>query len=151
MALVGLAGIVLPVIPAGSLLVGAGALTWAIWGDSPWGWIAFGIAVVLLVVGSLSSLLLTGRSLQRREIPKWPILVGVLFGLVGLFILPGFGLPIGFAVGLLLAEWMRVRNLRTALSTSWHTLKALGLGILIEFTCAMLATAAVALSIATAW
>ncbi|WP_218975390.1 DUF456 domain-containing protein [Tessaracoccus massiliensis] len=151
LALVGLAGIVLPVIPAGSLLVGAGALTWAIWGHSPWGWVAFGVAAVLLIIGALSSLLLTGRSLQRHEIPKWPVAVGVVFGIVGLFVLPGFGLPIGFAVGLLLAEWYRVRNLRTALTTSWRTLKALGLGILIEFTCAMIATAAVGVSIATAW
>lgn len=151
LALTGLAGIVLPVIPAGSLLVGAGALAWAIWGHSPWGWVAFGVAAVLLLIGSLSSLLLTGRSLQQGQIPKWPIAVGIVFGLIGLFVLPGFGLPIGFVVGLLLAEWYRVRNLRTAVSTSWQTLRALGLGILIEFTCAMFATAVVGISIATAW
>lgn len=151
LALIGLAGIVLPVIPAGSLLVGTGALAWAIWGNSPWGWVAFGVAAVLLIIGALTSLVLTGRSLQRHEIPKWPIVVGVAFGLVGLFVLPGFGLPIGFAAGLLLAEWFRVRNLRSAVTTSWHTLKALGLGILIEFTCAMIATAVLAFSIATSW
>lgn len=151
MTLIGLAGLVLPVIPAGSLVVGAGALVWAIWGHSPWGWVAFGIAAVLLLVGSLSSLLLTSRSLQRNKIPKWPIAVGILVGLIGVFVLPGFGLPIGFAFGLLVAEWYRVRSLRTALATSWQTLKALGLGILIEFTCAMFATAALALSIVTAW
>ena len=151
LVLVGLAGIVLPVIPAGSLIVGSGALVWAIWGHSPWGWVAFGVAAVLLLIGSVSSLLLTGRSLRRREIPTWPVAVGVLFGIVGVFVLPGFGLPIGFVVGLLLAEWYRVRNLRTAVSTSWQTLRALGLGILIEFTCAMFATAVVGISIATAW
>lgn len=78
------------------------------------GWLAFGVAAVLLAIGALSSLVLTGRSLQRHEIPKWPIVVGVAFGLVGLFVLPGFGLPIGFTAGLLLAEWIRVRNLGTA-------------------------------------
>jgi len=66
-------------------------------------------------------------------------------------VLPGFGLPIGFAVGLLLAEWYRMRDLRKALSTSLQTLKALGLGILVELGCAMLAVAVLAVTIATAW
>lgn len=150
LVLVGLVGIVFPVLP-GSIMVGAGALVWAIWGASSWGWVAFGVAAVLLVVGGLSSWLLTGRSLQQRQIPKWPITVGLLLGIVGMLVLPGFGLPIGFVIGLLLAEWYRVRNFRQAAVTSWETVKALGLGILIELGCAMLATAVVAVSVATAW
>lgn len=150
LALVGLVGIVFPVLP-GSILVGGGALVWAIWGTSGWGWVAFGVAVVLLLIGGLSSWLLTGRSLQQRQIPKWPITVGLLLGIVGMFLLPGFGLTIGFVVGLLVAEWYRVRDLRQAAVTSWETVKALGLGILIELGCAMLATAVLAVSVATAW
>ena len=150
LALVGLAGLVFPVLP-GSITVGAGALVWAIWGGSGWGWIAFGVIAVLLMIGAASSWLLTGRSLQKHEVPKWPITVGLLLGVVGMFVLPGFGLPIGFAVGLLLAEWYRMRDLRKALSTSLQTLKALGLGILVELGCAMLAVAVLAVTIATAW
>lgn len=149
LALIGLAGIVFPVLP-GSIMVGIGALAWAIWGASGWGWIAFGVAAVLLIIGALSSWLLTGASLQRNEVPKWPVTVGILLGIAGMFVLPGFGLPIGFALGLLLAEWFRMRDLRKALTTSWATLKALGLGILVEFGCAMLATGVLAVSIFTA-
>ena len=118
---------------------------------SGWGWIAFGVIAVLLIIGAASSWLLTGRSLQKHAVPKWPITVGLLLGVVGMFVLPGFGLPIGFAVGLLLAEWYRMRDLRKALSTSLQTLKALGLGILVELGCAMLAVAVLAVTIATAW
>lgn len=150
LALVGLVGIVFPVLP-GSILVGAGALVWAIWGASSWGWVAFGVAAVLLIIGGLSSWLLTGRSLQQRQVPKWPITIGLLAGVVGMFVLPGFGLAVGFSLGLLLAEWYRVRNFRQAAVTSWETIKALGLGILIELSCAMLATAVLAVSILTAW
>lgn len=150
LALVGLAGIVFPILP-GSILVGAGALVWALWGGSTWGWVAFGIAAVLLVIGAGSSWLLTGRSLQRRQVPSWPITVGILAGIVGMFILPGFGLPIGFVIGLLLAEWYRMRDLRKAAATSWETVKALGLGIVIELCCAMLATSVLAVSVLTAW
>ncbi|WP_199711342.1 DUF456 domain-containing protein [Tessaracoccus antarcticus] len=150
LALVGLVGIVFPVLP-GSILVGVGALVWAIWGASGWGWVAFGVAAFLLIVGATSSLLLTGRSLKQRQVPKWPVTVGILLGIVGMFFLPGFGLPIGFAVGLFLAECYRMRDLRKAAITSWETIKALGLGILVEFGCAMVATSILAVSIATAW
>lgn len=150
LALVGLVGIVFPVLP-GSITVGAGALVWAIWGGSSWGWIAFALIAVLLAVGAGSSWLLTGRSLQKHEVPKWPVAVGLAAGVVGMFALPGFGLPIGFALGLLAAEWFRVRDLRKALTTSWATIKALGLGILIELGCAMVAFGVLAVSIATAW
>ena len=44
-----------------------------------------------------------------------------------------------------------MRDLRKALSTSLQTLKALGLGILVELGCAMLAVAVLAVTIATAW
>ena len=71
------------------------------------------------------------------------------FDRLGVFVLPGFGLPIGFAVGLLLAEWWRLRDLRQAASTSWATIKALGVGILVELGCAMLATSILAVSILT--
>lgn len=150
LALAGLVGIVFPVLP-GSILVGAGALVWAIWGASGWGWVAFGVAAFLLVVGAASSLLLTGRSLQKRQVPKWPITVGIVLGIVGMFLLPGFGLLIGFVLGLLLAELYRMRDLRQAAVTSWETIKALGLGIVVELGCAMAATSVLAVSVATAW
>lgn len=150
LALVGLAGIVLPVLP-GSLAVGIGVLVWAIWGGSPWGWVAFGLGALLLALGALSSWLLTGRSLQTRKVPKWPVVVGLAAGVVGLFVLPGLGLPIGFVLGLLVAEWYRLRDLRAAVDTSWATVKALGLGILVELSCAMLAVILLAASILTAW
>lgn len=99
---------------------------------------AFGIAAVLLLIGAVSSWLLTGRPLQQREVPKWPVVVGVV---AGVFVLPGFGLPVGFALGLLLAEWYRLRAFRKAVATSWATLKALGPGTLVELSCAMVAVA----------
>lgn len=150
LALVGLVGIVFPILP-GSILVGAGALVWAIWGASGWGWVAFGVAALVLVVGAAGSLLLTGRSLQRRQVPKWPVTVGIVLGIAGMFLLPGVGLPVGFALGLLLAEWYRMRSFRRAAVTSWETVKALGLGIVIELGCAMVATSTLAVSVATAW
>lgn len=139
LALVGLCGIVVPALP-GSLTVGAAALVWAVWGTSSWGWIMFAIAAVLLAVGMSASMLLTRRDLKRSEIPQWPVLVGVAGAVVGAFVLPALGIPIGFAVALFCAELVRVRDASAALRTSWTAVRAIGLGMLIELGCALTAT-----------
>lgn len=146
LALAGLCGIVVPAIP-GSITVGVAALVWAVWGTSTWGWIAFGVAAVLLAIGMGSSMVLTARDLGRKDIPRWPILVGVAAGIVGAFVLPALGLPIGFAVGLFGAELFRVRSLGGAASTSWTAIRAIGLGMMLELGCAMVATSVLATSV----
>ena len=57
-----------------------------------------------------------------------------------MFVIPVVGLLIGFVLGLLLSETVRNRNLTTALETSWIAAKAMGLGMLVEFSCALLAS-----------
>ena len=148
LAVVGTAGIVVPVLP-GSLTVAAALLVWAIWGGSPWGWIAFGVGLTLLAVGGSASWFLTGRTLARREIPQWPIIVGVVAGVVGLFLLPGLGFVIGFVLGVVASEFARVRDVRQAVATSWHMVKAVGLGMLVELGCAVLALSVLAASVIT--
>lgn len=150
LAVVGVLGIIVPVLP-GSLTIIVALLVWAWWGSSPWGWVAFGVGSVLVVAGMLASLLLARRDLKAREIPQWPVLVGLAAGIVGMFLLPGFGLLIGFVAGLLLSEYARVRNWRLAVDTSWVALKAIGVGMLVELTCGLVAASVLAASILTAF
>lgn len=149
LCVVGLAGIIIPVLP-GSITVGVALLVWALWGASGWGWWAFGIGAVLLAVGATSGMVLTKRGLDRREIPTWPILVGLACGVVGAFVLPALGLVVGFVLGLLVAEYLRVKDFGKAVETSWIAIKSVGAGMLIELGCAMAATSLLTLSIVTA-
>ncbi|MCC3275300.1 DUF456 domain-containing protein [Arthrobacter sp. zg-Y20] len=135
---VGLTGIVVPVLP-GSILIIIALLGWAYGVQSPAGWWTFGIGAVLLVAGMLASTFLTGRQLKERKIPTRSIVAGVVLGVVGMFTIPAVGLFVGFAVGLLLSEWLRQRDLRTAWSSSLATLKAMGIGILAELALALTA------------
>jgi len=135
---VGAAGVIIPVLP-GSLLVGAALLVWALATGSPVGWVVFGIGGACVAVGMLSSTILTGRTMKRRQIPGVSILAGVALGIVGFFLVPVAGLLLGFAVGLFLAELARQRALKPAVSSSLAALKATGLGMLAEFGCASLA------------
>ena len=137
--LVGVAGTVIPVLP-GSILIGLGLLAWAIWGGAAAaGWVVFGIGLVLVLAGMAASALLTGRKLKQHNIPSRSVVAGLVFGVVGMFIIPVVGLFVGFAAGLLLSELHRTRAWRTAATSSWAALKATGLGMIVEFGLACLA------------
>lgn len=145
LAIVGVIGIIVPVLP-GSITILIGLLVWAIWGGSGWAWAAFVIGGIPLIAGMISGWVLTKRGLDKREIPNWPILVGVGAGIVGMFVLPALGLPIGFVVGLVVAEYVRLKDWRQALDTSWSAVKTLGLGMIIELCCAFFAIAVLSIS-----
>ena len=138
-AIVGVCGVVVPVLP-GSVSVLIALLVWAWWGSSSWGWIAFGVGAVFLVVGFSAQYVLTGRRLKQRQIPQRSVVIGLICGAVGLFVIPYVGLPVGFAAGLWLAEYVRVRDVRQATLSSGEALKSVGIGMAVELTCALVAS-----------
>ncbi|WP_417218359.1 DUF456 domain-containing protein [Arthrobacter sp.] len=135
---VSVAGTVYPVLP-GSLLTILTLFGWAWILGGPAAWTCAGIGMALAAVGWSASAVLTGRSMKRQQIPGGTILAAVGAGIAGMFLIPVVGLFAGFGVGLLVAELVRRRDLPAALRASIATLKATGLGILIEFGCAALA------------
>lgn len=145
LALVGVVGIVVPVLP-GSITILVGLLVWAIWGGSGWAWSAFALGGAVVLVGMVSGWVLTKRGLDRRSIPGWPIWVAIAAGIVGFFALPVLGLPIGFVIGLVIAELVRLKDWREALDTSWTAVKSLGLGMIIELACAFFALAVLSIT-----
>lgn len=136
---VGLAGIIVPVLP-GTILIVIATLVWAIVLGGWAAWVAFGVILLLGIAGMTTSYVLTGRKLQQHEVPTWPLLVGLAAGIVGIFVIPFLGLPIGFVAGLWIAEAIRLKDPRDGLGSAWVAVKALGVGIIIEFSLAMLAT-----------
>ncbi|MFC8304258.1 DUF456 family protein [Specibacter sp. NPDC057265] len=136
--LVGVVGIVVPVLP-GSILIIISLLTWAIVLGSPLGWTVFGIAAVFAAAGMASSAVLTGRVMKQRSIPGRSVVSGLVLGVVGFFVIPVVGLLVGFVVGLFLSEYARQREFKPAISSSAAALKATGLGMLAEFAFAALA------------
>ncbi len=137
--LVGVAGTIIPVLP-GSILIGASLLAWALWGGAgTTGWVVFGVGLVFVLAGMAASAVLTGRKLKEHSIPSRSVVVGLVLGVAGMFIIPVVGLFVGFAAGLLLSELHRTRVFGTAVASSWAALKATGLGMIVEFGLACLA------------
>jgi uncharacterized protein YqgC (DUF456 family) len=125
-------GTVYPVLP-GSPVALVALIAWGWVLGSAASWAAAGIGALLVCVGWSAGALLTGRKLKKREIPRRSIVVALLAGIVGMFVIPVFGLFICFAVGLFVSEYVRQRDPSLALDNSVDALKAMGLGILVEF------------------
>ncbi len=137
--LVGVLGVVVPVLP-GSLLILVAVLVWAVQDGSNTAWTVFAVATVLLAVGAVVKYAVPGRSLKAAGVPNRTLVIGGLLGLVGFFVIPVVGLFIGFVLGVYLGELQRVGRDEAWPSTK-HALKAAGLSVLIELVAAALAAA----------
>ncbi|HJD79806.1 MAG TPA: DUF456 domain-containing protein [Corynebacterium pollutisoli] len=137
--IVGVMGTIFPILP-GSLLTIGTLLVWAWVLGSTASWTAGLIGIALAVVGMSASAILTGRKMRRERIPRGPVIIGVIVGVVGIFIVPVVGLFLGFALGLLLAEYARRKDLSAAWRSSVEAMKSMGFGMLLECACASLAT-----------
>ncbi|MFB9776074.1 DUF456 domain-containing protein [Brevibacterium otitidis] len=141
--LVGCIGIIVPVLP-GSILIAISAIVWAIVQGSMTGWVVLAVILLLVGIGMTASWVLTGKRLKDRQIPNSSLFFGIL-GLVIGFILGIFvfgvgallGMLVGFVAGLYLAELQRLKDAKAAWGSSWTAIKAFGIGMIIEFLCAV--------------
>lgn len=135
---VGLVGILVPVLPGSVLVVGA-ILVWAIAEGGATAWAVFAAATVIVAAGAVVKYVVPGRRLQVAGIPATTQWFGVLLGVIGFFVIPVIGLLIGFVLGIYLAELSRVGS-KDAWPSTVHSLKAVGLSIVIELLAAIAAT-----------
>lgn len=137
--LVGLVGIIVPVLP-GAVLVLAAILLWASDVGTSTSWIVFSVATLFLVVGTIAKYALPGRRLKDAGIPASTQWTGVVVGIVGFFVVPVIGLFLGFVLGMYVAERHRVGRAAAGPSTR-AALAAIGLSVLIELVATSLAAA----------
>ncbi|WP_422752833.1 DUF456 domain-containing protein [Micromonospora sp. WMMD708] len=129
----GLAGVVVPGLPALPLCWG-GVLLWALFGGAgPGRWAVLAAATVVAAGGAVVKYAWPGRNLKRTGVPTSSLLVGGLLGLVGFFVIPVIGLVIGFVGGVWGAERLRLGSNQLAWPATVQALKAAGLSMLVEF------------------
>ena len=136
--LVGIVGVVVPVLP-GLVLVWAAGLVW-VWldGGGP-GRIVVGVLLtLLLVVGTVVKYALPARSASGAGAPRTTLLLGVAGAVVGLFVIPVVGVVVGGVGAVFVAELIRLQDAQTAWRSTWAVLRAVGIGILVELTAAVL-------------
>ena len=135
---VGLVGIVVPLLP-GTLLIGGAVVVWAVVVAEPVAWTAAGVAVAVLAIGTAVKYLVPHRRLRSAGIPTSTVVVGGALGVVGFFVVPVLGLVLGFVLGVYLAELRRLGP-DAAWPATKHAVRAVGLSLLIELLAGMLAT-----------
>lgn len=140
MMLVGLAGIVLPVLP-GPLLIVGGVAVWAVPRGDAVGWWVLGIAVLVTVAGQVAKYLLPGRRLKAAGVPTRTLFAGLVLGVVGFFVVPVVGLFLGFVLGVWLAELVRLPDAATAWRSAREAFTAVGWSILIELAAGLVTVA----------
>lgn len=135
--LVGLVGIVVPVLPGSILILGA-VLVWTVAEGSGTAWLVFALVATLLVVGAVVKYVVPGRGLRTAGVPNRSIVLGGLLGIVGFFVVPVVGLVIGFVLGVYLEEVRRVGR-HLAWPSTVAAIKAVGLSIFVELVAGLLA------------
>lgn len=136
---VGIAGIVIPILP-GSIIIIFAVLIWtALINEAP-AWILFGVITLLTIIGAAFNYVYTGKKLKSHQVPNWVLIGAGVGAIAGMILLPGPGLLIGFFLGIVVAELIRFKNLNLALKSTLVALKALGVGILVEVSIATLSS-----------
>lgn len=135
--LVGLAGIVVPILP-GTILIFAAIAVWAFVTGGSVAWTTFAVATLLLVASGVVKYTWPGRRMRDAGIPTRSLIVGGLVGIVGFFVIPVVGLFVGFVAGTYVAELIRIRS--GAWQSTVHATKAAGLSILVELFGALVAS-----------
>lgn len=138
LVVIGLVGVVVPLLP-GLLLVWAGVAVWAVALGEPAGWAVLFLATLVLGVGTVAKYLLPGRRMREAGVPTTTVLIGAVAGIIGFFVIPVLGLPIGFVAGIYLVELVRVGADRAWPSTK-EALRAVGWSILIELAAGLITT-----------
>jgi len=137
---VGLAGVLLPVVP-GLLLCWGAVLVWALVERTAVAWTVLTVATALFAVSQVVKYLVPGRRLRSAGVPWGSLAAGGVLGVVGFFVIPVVGMFVGFPLGVYLSERQRLGTHPAAWTSTKHALRATGLSILIEFIGTALAAA----------
>jgi uncharacterized protein YqgC (DUF456 family) len=134
--LIGMVGIVIPVIP-GLLLCLAAVFLWALDTGTTVGWWVFGVCAALWLAGMALQYAVPGRRMRAAGVRRSTLVLAVLVAIVGLFVIPVVGGPLGFVLGIYLVELSHSRDRSAAWASTRAALRAVFLSIGIELLAAL--------------
>ena len=116
--IVGLVGIVLVFLPGLGIEVGAIAI-WAWLDGSTLGWVVFAVSAALAGATLFFKYQRPGRQLKESGVPSSHLQVASLAAIVGFFVIPVVGAPIGFVLAIYVLALVSVGRAR-----AWPSTKA---------------------------
>lgn len=137
--LVGMVGIVLPLVP-GLLLVVCGVLVWTLDTRTPLAWAVLAVTLVLWAAGFALRYAVPERRLREAGVRRSTLVLAVLLGVVGFFVVPVAGGAIGFVLGVYLVELGHSHSSSAAWSATRSALRAVFTAMGIELLAALAIT-----------
>lgn len=130
--IVGLVGVLVPVLP-GLVVVWLAGVASVLWqGTDTTGWLVAWWLTGLFALGTLATVVLPTRRGRELGASSASFASGLLGAVVGFFVLPVAGFPIGFLAGLAIGERVRLGEWDAARRSTLAVLRAYGVGVVIE-------------------
>jgi uncharacterized protein len=139
--LVGLVGVVVPVLPGVVLVGAAGIVATFVLGIDAAGWVLVVVLAVVTLAGAGASYVLPTRKGLKSDVARSSLALAAALGIVGFFVIPVVGLVVGALGGLFLGELGRHGDRDRAWASTRGVLKAYGVGVLVELGAALLLVA----------
>jgi uncharacterized protein len=135
---IGIVGTLIPFIPGLALVWFAGAL-WAFFdgGDGERMWL-LAVMTLFTVIGFAAQFVIPAKAATSEQPAKGTLFVGGISGLVGFFVVPVIGAPIGFLIGIYLMNLLNSKNSDQAWQLTIKTTVAFGWAMIIQSICAVL-------------
>lgn len=123
----GLVGVILPVLP-GTLMAGGAIALWAAM-ERAWWLLALAVAIsaATVVVKYAAPARAAARSASNAA-----LVAGALGALAGFLVIPVVGMVVGFLAGVFGAEWLRQRQPGPALTSTRAAAKSIGITMAVE-------------------
>lgn len=137
----GLVGVVVPGMP-GPLVVWAGVLWWSGVEDSARSWGVLAGATAVLLLNQAVKWLLPTRRMRDAGVSRRTFLLAGGVAVVGFFLLPVMGAPIGFIGAIYTAERRRLGGHGEAKASTRTAMRATGTSMLVELFACLLVTGA---------
>lgn len=134
--LIGLVGLLVPIFP-GLVVMWLATLFYALVQASNqnmawYEWVLFAFITLLMIAGSVVDNIIIARRVREKQVPWGSILFGYLAGIVAsLFFTPLIGI-VAAPAGLFGAEYLRLRNPRTALASTRAWMTGWGITIVVR-------------------
>ena len=128
----GLAGVIMPFLPGLPIIWGAALVYGFLTEFGTLGWTAMAVITVLAAIGIAASLVLPERAGAATGASRSTRLFAGVTGVIGFFVLPVIGFPIGACLGVLLAQYRQTADPGEAVRATVAVLKGFGVGLVAE-------------------
>lgn len=134
---VGALGTIVPLLPGLALIWCAGLLYGLAEGFGAVGVAAFGVMTALAAVAAIAGWVVPKRRASRAGAGRASVWLGVLAAIVGFFVVPVVGLPLGGVLGIYVGENLRTRDPAAARAITQATIIGFGIAALVQLAAAL--------------